>query len=77
MENNCHGLTCNIQHFAGGTEEKCGPGQLSRYSDSVETGWSGDGIPVKAKFSAPFEAGPAAHPASSLFTGVKTAGAWH
>ena len=42
----------------------CGPGQLSRYSDSLRTGRSRDRIPVGVKFSAPFQTCPGAHPAS-------------
>jgi hypothetical protein len=32
-----------------------------RYSDSVQTGWPGDRIPVRARFSAPFQTGRIAH----------------
>ena len=44
-------------------------------------GRSGDGIPVGAKFSAPVQTGPGAHPAScTMGTGSpsrgKAAGAW-
>jgi hypothetical protein len=38
----------------------CGPGQRSRYSDSLRVGWSGNRIPVGARFSAPVQIGPAA-----------------
>jgi hypothetical protein len=56
-----------------------GPGQLSRYSDSLRDGRSGDGIPVGVRFSAPVQTGPGAHPASytvgtGSFPGVKWPG---
>ena len=37
---------------------------LSRYSDSLRVGPSGDRIPVGARFSTPFQTGHGAHPAS-------------
>ena len=55
----------------------CGPVQLSRYSDWLRAGGSGDRIPVEARFSAPVQTGPGAHPASytmgtGSFPGVKS-----
>ena len=40
------------------------PGRRSRYSDSLLAGRSGDQIPVRSKYSAPFQTGSEAHPAS-------------
>ena len=55
------------------------PGYLSRYSDSLGLGKSGDRIPVEASFSAPVQTGPGSHPAyytmgTGSFLGVKRAG---
>ena len=41
-----------------------GPGQLSRYRESLRTGRSWDLIPVEAIFSVTVQAGPRVHPAS-------------
>ena len=41
-----------------------GPGYLSRYSDWLQDGRSGDRTPVGATFSAPAQTGPGAYPAS-------------
>jgi len=48
----------------------------SRYGKSLRAGWSGGRNPVGAKFSAPVQTGPGAHPASyevvtGSFPGVK------
>ena len=56
-----------------------GPGWLSRYSDSLRAGRSGDRIPVGARFSAPVQTSPGAYPASCTmgtgsFPGVKRPG---
>ena len=58
----------------------CGPGQLSRYSNSLLAGRSGDRIPLEARFFAPVQTVLGAHPASytmgtgSFFPVVKRAG---
>jgi hypothetical protein len=53
----------------------------SRYTDSLRAGWSGDRIPVGARFFAHVQTGPGAPPAPmqwvpSLFPVDKEAGAW-
>jgi hypothetical protein len=58
-----------------------GPGYLSRCSDSLRAGQSGDRIPVEATFPAAVQTGRVAHPASCtvgtrFFPGGKVAGAW-
>jgi hypothetical protein len=57
-----------------------GTGYLSRYSDLLRTGRSGDRIPVGERFSTPVQTGSGAHPASykmgtESFPGGKAAGA--
>jgi hypothetical protein len=41
-----------------------GLGYLSRYSNSLQAGWSGDRIPAAARFSPPIHTGTGAHSAS-------------
>jgi len=53
-----------------------GPGYLSRCSDSLRAGRSGDRIPLGARFSVPVQTGPGANPTSytagnGSFPGVK------
>jgi len=67
-----------LEYLRSGTNYSA-PGQLSRYSDSLRAGRSGDRIPVEAKFSAPVQNGPGAHPAfytmgTGIFPGVKRSG---
>jgi len=52
-------------------------GELSRYSNWLRSGRSGDRIPVRARFSPPVQTGPGAHPASCTmgtgsFPGIKS-----
>ena len=52
---------------------------VGRYSDTLRAGWSGDRIPVRAKFFAPIQAVPVSHPAVRAVPGLpggKAAGAW-
>jgi hypothetical protein len=53
-----------------------GPGERSRYSESLRAGRSGDRIPVGARFFVPVQTGPGVHPTSCAmgngsFSGVK------
>ena len=55
---------------------RCGPGSVVG-SDWLRAGRSGDQIPVEARFSAPVQTGPGAHPSSCTMgtgslTGIKS-----
>ena len=52
---------CHIGHF-----KIFWPGQLIRYNDLLRARWYEDRIPVGARFSAPVQTGPGAHPTSRL-----------
>jgi hypothetical protein len=74
----CTVLAVVINHFF---TEVCSspPGQCSWYSDSLQTGRSGDWFLVAARFSTPVQTGPGAHPAfytvgNRSFPGVKELG---
>jgi len=58
-----------------------GPGSSVGIATELRAERSGDRIPVEARFSAPVQTGPGAHPASCTmdtgsFSGVEAAGAW-
>ena len=70
---------CRIVNFIRLLKNLRRPGQLSRYSDSLRAGRSGDRIPVVARFSAPVQTSPGAYPFSCTmgtgsFSGVKRPG---
>ena len=75
-----HCICMHISNFRSHyVPEVLGPGQLSRYSDWLRAGRSGDRIPVGARFSAPVQTDPGAHPAfctmgTGSFPGVKRLG---
>jgi len=67
-------LSCS--HNRPQSRTVCGPGSVVGISDWLRAGRSGDRIPVEARFFAPVQTGPGAHPASCTmgtgsFPGVK------
>ena len=68
-----------ISTFLPDAMDWCGPEQLSRYSESLRAGRSGDRVPVRERFSAPVQTGHGAYPASytmgtGSFPGLKRTG---
>ena len=51
-------------HFTGNALVYLAALRRARHSDLLQAGRSGDRIPVEARFFAPVQTGPAAHPAS-------------
>jgi len=47
-----------------------GPGQLSRYSESLQAGWSGDQILMRTRNSTTVQSGPVARPISCTMGNV-------
>ena len=72
----CH-FRRRIKQIIRGLRYDLWAGERRRYSDWLLAGWSGNQIPVGARFSAPVQTGRGVHPASSTlgiryFPGVKS-----
>jgi hypothetical protein len=57
-------LIGHVVWFCVFNDAVCGSGSSIGIATGYRLGWSGDRIPVGARFSAPVQTGPGAHPAS-------------
>jgi hypothetical protein len=59
-------LNVDVWCFMVACYNRCGPAERSRYSDLLQTGRSGDRIPMGARFSASVQTAPGFHRASYI-----------